>query len=81
MKVNKIFFCSDAEYAKDDMDGFTPVISKRNKKNNKKKSDKNVRSKGVDLSGTSSKIRASKDHPLCDIFPGPRTRSKDRNYL
>jgi hypothetical protein len=58
-----------------DFDDFTPVVSRRSKKNLCKNSEGKKANQGVPLSCTKSLHRASNNHPLCDIITGPRLRS------
>jgi hypothetical protein len=59
----------------DDLDDFTPVVSRKSKKNLRKNSKGKKANLGVSLGGTKSLRRASNNHPLCDIITGPRLRS------
>jgi hypothetical protein len=59
-----------------DFDDFTPVVSRRGKKNLRKNSEGKKANQGVPLSGTKSLSRAGNNHPLCDIITGPRLRSQ-----
>jgi hypothetical protein len=58
-----------------EFDDFTPVVSRKNKKNLRKKFDGKKTNQGVPLSGTKSLRRASNNHPLSDIITGLRLRS------
>jgi hypothetical protein len=58
-----------------EFDDFTPVVSRKSKKNMRKNSGGKKTNQGVPLSGTKSLRRASNNHPLCDIITSPRLRS------
>jgi hypothetical protein len=58
-----------------EFDDFTPVVSRKSKKNLRKNSGGKKTNQGVPLSGTKSLCRASNNHPLSDIIAGPRLRS------
>ena len=54
---------------------FTPVVSKRNLKIQKRNSnERKKRTQGVPLSGTFSLRKTQINHPLCDIIVGQRNR-------
>jgi hypothetical protein len=56
-------------------DDFTPVVSRKSKKNLRKNSGGKKTNQGVPLSGTKSLRRASNNHPLSDIITGPMLQS------
>jgi hypothetical protein len=58
-----------------EFDDFTPVVSRKSKKNLRKNSGGKKTNQGVPLSGTKSLRRASNNHPLSDIITGPRLQS------
>jgi hypothetical protein len=59
----------------DNLDEFTPVVSRKTKKKLKKLSGGKKSNQGVPLCGTKSLRKGSNNHPLCDIITGPRLRS------
>jgi hypothetical protein len=64
----------------DNLEEFTPVVSRRSKKNLKKLSGGKKSNQGVSLCGTKSLRKGSNNHPLCDIITGPRLRSHNTKY-
>jgi hypothetical protein len=64
----------------DILEEFTPVVSRRTKKNLKKMSGGKKSNQGVPLCGTKSLRKGSNNHPLCDIITGPRLRSHTTKY-
>jgi hypothetical protein len=64
----------------DILEEFTPVVSRRTKKNLKKLSGGKKSNQGVPLCGTKSLRKGSNNHPLCDIITGPRLRSHTTKY-
>ena len=58
-------------------DGFTPVLSRRTKKELRKNKSGQLKSgNGLPLSGKSNKKKLLRNHPLCDVIPGPRLRNR-----
>jgi hypothetical protein len=66
--------------AEDDFDEFTPLVSRKTKKNLKKLSGGKKSNQGVPLYGTKSLQKGSDNHPLSDIITGPRLRSHKTKY-
>jgi hypothetical protein len=72
---------SDNEITQSDLeDDFTPVLSKRMKKNQKKISSGKKIYQGVPLSGTKTLNRTRKNHPVSDILHGPSTRNNNKKF-
>ena len=57
---------------------FTPVLSRKAKRNARKNSGMKKKDLGVPLGGAGSRGGGTKHHPLCDVVVGPRTRSKTK---
>jgi hypothetical protein len=81
---------SDKMEEDDDMEDFTPVISRRTKKQRKSVEKKRRRGtpakSGVASGGALTKscaasVKVLNDHPLCGIVTGTRTRKKNHKYL
>jgi hypothetical protein len=64
----------------DNLDEFTPVVSRKIKKNLKKLSGGKKSNQGAPLCGTKSLRKGSNNHPLCDIITSPRLRSHKSKY-
>jgi hypothetical protein len=64
----------------DNLDEFTPVVSRKTKKNLKKLSGGKKSNQGVPLCGTKSLRKGSNNHLLSDIITGPRLRSHKTKY-
>ena len=70
---------SDDEEGVDEVEGdFTPVISKKSRRNARKNSGSKNNNQGVPLSGTFSLGKGAKHHPWRDVVVAPRTRSKSK---
>ena len=60
---------------------FTPVVSKRNLKIQRRNSnERKKRTQGVPLSGTFSLRKTQINHPLCDIIVGQRNRKMPNRF-
>jgi hypothetical protein len=67
--------------AEDNFDEFTPVVSRKTKKNLKKLSGGKKSNQGVPLCGTKSIRKGSNKHHLSGIITGPRLRTAKQNIL
>jgi hypothetical protein len=62
-----------------DEEGFTPVISRRNKK--KLKSACKVKLRGAQSKVNAASVKVNNNHPLCDVITGTRERRKNPKFL
>jgi hypothetical protein len=74
----------------DDMEDYTPVVSRRSKKKKKSADRKSLRGtlakSGVASGGAHSRssdasVKSLNDHPLCGIMAGTRRRKQNPGYL
>jgi hypothetical protein len=78
------------EELEDDIDDFTPVVSRRTKKQRKSAEKKKgrgtptksgVASRGALAKSSAASVKVHNDHPLCGIVTGTRNRKKNSKYL
>jgi hypothetical protein len=78
------------EELEDDIDDFTPVVSRRTKKQRKSAEKKKgrgtptksgVASRGALAKSSAASVKVHNDHPLCGIVTGTRNRRKNSKYL
>jgi hypothetical protein len=78
------------EELEDDIDDFTPVVSRRTKKQRKSAEKKKGRGapakscvalRGALAKSSAASVKVHNDHPLCGIVTGTRNRRKNSKYL
>jgi hypothetical protein len=74
----------------DDMEDYTPVVSRRSKKKKKSADRKSLRgtlaksgvaSGGAHTRSSAASVKVANDHPLCGIVTGARNRRQNKRYL
>jgi hypothetical protein len=79
-----------SDNTEDDMEDFTPMVSRRTKKQRQSAEKKRrratptksgVASGGALAKSSAASVKVHNDHPLCGIVTGTRTRRKNYKYL